>query len=105
MGSIARDKAGNIALGYSVSSGAVRPSLRFTGRAPGDTAGTMQAETDMFDGTGSQQRGLNRWGDYSNISLDPVDGCTLWYTNEYLKANGTFNWSTWIASFKMAGCQ
>jgi len=34
-----------------------------------------------------------------------VDGCTLWYTNEYLKTNGTFNWSTWIGSFRMAGCQ
>ncbi len=105
MGSIARDKAGNIAMGYSVSSGTVFPSIRFTGRISTDTLNTMEAETPVLAGNGAQGRGLNRWGDYSNMSLDPVDGCTLWYTTEYLKTNGTFNWSTWINSFKMAGCQ
>jgi hypothetical protein len=34
----------------------------------------------------------------------PVDDCTFWYTTEYLKASGTFNWSTWNTSFKMPGC-
>jgi hypothetical protein len=48
---------------------------------------------------------LNRWGDYSSMNIDPVDDCTFWYTNEYLLNNGTFNWSTRIASFKLAGCQ
>ena len=38
------------------------------------------------------------------MSIDPVDDCTFWYTNEYLKANGTFNWSTRIASFKFPSC-
>ena len=37
--------------------------------------------------------------------LDPVDDCTFWYTNEYLKASGTFNWSTRIAAFKFPACQ
>src|SRR5207253_3333275 len=45
-----------------------------------------------------------RWGDYSAMTVDPVDDCTFWYTTEYLKANGTFNWSTRIVSFKLAGC-
>ena len=39
------------------------------------------------------------------MTVDPVDDCTLWFTSEYLKANGTFNWSTQVASFKLAGCQ
>jgi len=39
------------------------------------------------------------------MTVDPVDDCTFWYTSEYLKANGTFNWSTWITSFKFPGCQ
>src|SRR5262249_14485275 len=30
--------------------------------------------------------------------------CTFWYTNEYLKTTGSFNWSTRIGSFKFAGC-
>jgi hypothetical protein len=37
------------------------------------------------------------------MALDPVDDCTFWFTSEYLPANGTFNWSTRIASFKIAG--
>jgi hypothetical protein len=104
MGSIAMDQSGNIALGYSVSSGSINPGLRFTGRVPTDTLGTMEAESTIKTGTGSQLSNLNRWGDYSSMSVDPVDDCTFWYTNEYLKANGTFNWSTWIASFKFSGC-
>jgi hypothetical protein len=104
MGSIATDKQGNMAMGYSVSSGSMHPSIRFTGRLAIDALNTMQAETSIIEGTGSQLRSLNRWGDYSSMSIDPVDDCTFWYTTEYLKANGTFNWSTRIASFKFDGC-
>ena len=105
MGSIAMDKVGDIALGYSASSGNVSPSIRYTGRAPSDAPGMMQAENPILVGTGSQLSNLSRWGDYSAMTVDPVDDCTFWYTTEYLKANGTFNWSTRIASFKFPGCQ
>jgi hypothetical protein len=105
MGSIAQDKQGNIALGYSASSGTVKPSIRYTGRLATDPLGTMQAETIIQAGGGSQLANLSRWGDYSAMTVDPVDDCTFWYTNEYLKAKGTFNWSTRIASFKFPGCQ
>jgi hypothetical protein len=104
MGSIAMDKMGNMALGYSVSSASMHPSIRYTGRMAGDTRGTMQAENTIINGTGSQLRNLSRWGDYSAMTVDPVDDCTFWYTTEYLKANGTFNWSTRIASFKFPDC-
>jgi hypothetical protein len=104
MGSAAMDHVGNMAVGYSVSSTAINPGIRFTGRAPSDPLGTLGTELTIQDGTGSQLANLNRWGDYSSISVDPVDDCTLWYTTEYLKANGTFNWSTRIANFKFAGC-
>jgi len=105
MGSIAMDKQGNMALGYSVSSSTLHPAIRYTGRLATDAAGTMQAETSLIEGTGSQLANLNRWGDYSAMTVDPVDDCTFWYTTEYLKASGTFNWSTRIASFKFSGCQ
>lgn len=105
MGSIAMDKAGNIALGYSVSSGGLYPGIRYTGRNATDPLNVMQAENVLYNGGGSQLRFLSRWGDYSAIALDPVDDCTFWYTNEYLKSSGTFNWSTRIASFKFPGCQ
>jgi hypothetical protein len=105
MGSIAMDKQGNIALGYSASSGSVYPSIRYTGRLVTDALGTMQTENILLAGGGSQTGTLHRWGDYSAMTVDPVDDCTFWYTNEYLKANGSFNWSTRIASFKFPGCQ
>jgi len=105
MGSIAMDKVGDIAVGYSASSSSVFPSIRYTGRVPTDPLGTLQTENTIINGNGSQLPTLNRWGDYSAMSVDPVDDCTLWYTTEYLKASGTFNWSTRIASFKFPGCQ
>jgi hypothetical protein len=93
-----------MALGYSISSGSMFPSIRYTGRLATDTLNTMQAEASMQNGGGSQRQ-LDRWGDYGAMSIDPVDDCTFWYTTEYLKATGSFNWSTRLASFKFAGCQ
>jgi hypothetical protein len=104
MGSMAMDKVGNIGLGYSKSSSSVFPSVFFTGRQPADAAGTMSTETSIFGGSGSQLRNLSRWGDYSSLSVDPVDDCTMWYTTEYLKQNGTFNWSTRIGKWKFSTC-
>lgn len=105
MGSMAQDKQGNMAMGYSVSGTGLFPGIRYTGRAAADTLGTMQTETAIFDGTGSQSgSNLSRWGDYSSMTVDPVDDCTFWYTTEYLKTTGAFNWSTRIASFKFPGC-
>jgi len=104
MGSMAMDHVGNIALGYSVSSSSMNPAIRYTGRVPSDPLGTLEGETSIIEGTGSQTAGLSRWGDYSGMSVDPVDDCTFWYTTEYLKTDGTFNWSTRIASFKFPSC-
>jgi len=104
MGSIAMDKVGDIAVGYSVSSSQINPAIRFAVRVPTDPTGTLEPETNIIVGTGSQLHSLNRWGDYSSMAIDPVDDCTFWYTTEYLKSSGTFNWSTRLASFKISGC-
>ena len=104
MGSIAMDKLGDIGLGYSVSSSTVYPGLRYTGRLAADPLGTMpQGEGTFYTGVGVQS-GVSRWGDYSNMSIDPSDNCTFWFTSEY-NNNGGFNWSTRIGTFKFAGCQ
>jgi len=105
MGSIAMDKLGDIAVGYSASSSTIHPGIRYTGRVPTDPRGTLQGENTILNGGGSQLANLSRWGDYSSMTVDPADDCTFWYTTEYLKTNGTFNWSTQIASFKFPGCQ
>ena len=104
MGSAAMDRFGNLALGYSASSSSLFPSIRITGRVPGDLPGTLDIEQQLKAGAGSQLSNLSRWGDYSALTVDPVDDCTFWYTTEYLKASGTFNWSTQIANFKLPNC-
>jgi hypothetical protein len=104
MGSAAMDQAGDIAVGYSASSSSVHPALRYTGRVPTDALGTMRAETSMFEGSGSQTGGLSRWGDYSALRIDPSDDCTFWYTNQYLPSDGSFNWATFVGSFKFSNC-
>lgn len=104
MPSIAQDEKGDIALGYSESSSGLFPQIDYTGRQPSDTLGTMETEATIQNGSGSQLPNLSRWGDYSNMSVDPSDDCTFWYTTEFLKNSGTFNWSTQIASFIFPGC-
>ena len=38
------------------------------------------------------------------MQVDPVDDCTFWYTQEYIKTTGSFNWNTRIANFKFTNC-
>ena len=105
MGSIAQDQDGNIALGYSAASGSLFPSVRYTSRMAGDTAGTMPGgEVVCQPGTGAQTGSSNRWGDYSSMSVDPTDDCTFWYTQEYYETTGSFDFNTRICSFKFADC-
>jgi len=104
MGSIAMDQAGDMAMGYSTSSSSSNPSIAFTGRLATDPSSTMQSETVIVNGTGSQTGNLSRWGDYSAIQVDPSDDCTFWYTTEYIKTTGSFNWNTRIANFKFPSC-
>ena len=105
MGSIAMDQAGGIGLGFSVSSSSLKPQVHYTGRLASDPAGQMsQGEGTIVNGAGAQTGNLSRWGDYSSMSVDPVDGCTFWYADEYLPANGSFNWRTRIGTFKLPGC-
>ena len=105
MGSIAMDKVGNIAVGYSASSSSIHPAIRITGRVPTDPAGMLEAESTIIAGGGSQTLTVSRWGDYTSMSVDPADDCTFWYTDQYLKANGRFAWSTRIAAMKFSTCQ
>jgi len=104
MGSAAMDQAGDLAIGYSASSSSIHPAVRYSGRVPGDPLGTLESEASIIEGAGSQTNGLHRWGDYSSLRIDPSDDCTFWYINEYLKADGAFNWSTRIGSFKFSSC-
>jgi hypothetical protein len=102
MGSIAMDKMGNIALGFSAASSTVFPSVRYVGRMVTDPLGLMprggppDGDFTLVTGEGSQFD--TRWGDYSSMSIDPVDECTFWYTQEYIGADS--NWKTRIGAFR-----
>jgi hypothetical protein len=101
MGSAAMDKQGDIALGYSVSSSQLYPSIRYVGRLAGEPLGIMSlAEGSIFEGSFAQTWGA-RWGDYSALQVDPVDDCTFWYTTEYAGRSGP---GTRIAAFRLPGC-
>ncbi len=105
MGSAAMDQSGNLAVGFSASSSSINPQIRYAGRLVNDPINTLaQGEAHLYDGTGSQTSGLQRWGDYSALTVDPVDDCTFWYTQEYIPSNGTYNWKTRIGSFKFSQC-
>ncbi len=102
MGSIAADGDGDIAIGYSVSSSAMYPAIRYAGRLAGETPNLLpQNEAQLFQGPGSQT-GSNRWGDYSMLTIDPTDDCTFWYTQEY--ATSGSSWRTRIGSFRFPSC-
>ncbi len=104
MGSIAADREGNIAIGYSVSSSSMFPAIRYAGRLAGETPNRLtQNEALLVQGTGSQQGGYSRWGDYSAMTVDPTDDCTFWYTTEYYLTTGR-NWQTRIGAFKFPSC-
>ena len=104
IGSIAMDKKGNIALGFNVSDATVFPSLHYAGRRPSDPLGTFPVELSLIEGNGVQLRD-NVYGDYSQMSIDPVDDCTFWYTGTYYPATGLPNdWHTRIGSFRFADC-
>ncbi len=103
MPSIAVNKNGDMAIGYSISSSTSYPAIGYAGRLAGDPLNTLgQTEAILIAGTGAQTS-YNRWGDYASMSVDPVDDCTFWFTTEYMAATGT-NWQTRIGSFKLPGC-
>ena len=110
MGSIAQDRKGNMALGYSVVNGVdVYPGIRYTGRLFGDALGQMtQGEGTIINGSGVQTTLNSRWGDYTAMTIDPSDDCTFYYVNEYYTAAGQASslagWQTRIGKFKYPSC-
>ena len=105
MGSIAMDKNGNIALGYSISNKSIYPSIRYAGRLASDPLDNIsQGEQTLIAGSGSQTSSSSRWGDYSMLAVDPLDDCTFWYTNEYYPATSSYSWYTRIGSFVFPTC-
>ncbi len=104
MPSLAVDKYGNMAVGYSASGSQISPQIRYAGRLSSDPANTLaRGEAIMVAGGGSQSGGYHRWGDYSAMTVDPADDCTFWYTNEYYTLTGKY-WKTALGYFRFPAC-
>lgn len=93
-GSIGIDKNGNIGLGFTVLNDSpetpIYPSLRYTGRYAGDPLGVMTLqEESIVEGTSPDPS--NRYGDYSHMSIDPVDQETFWFIGEYFGMGSRLN--------------
>ncbi len=105
MPSITQDQNANAAVGYSISSASTHPGIR----ASWWNLATQSSPTEinLFTGTADQENTYH-WGDYTDITVDPVDGCTFWYVNEYFTTNqigtGKPVWQTRIANFAAPGC-
>lgn len=100
MGTVSMDGDGNVLLAYNVSSTSVFPSIRYTGRLASDPMGVMtQDEQTLVAGGGSNN--FNRYGDYSQMGVDPADDCTFWFTAEY---NPTSSSDTRIGAVRFNGC-
>jgi len=102
--SIARDKAGDILVGYTVSGADIYPEIAVAGRTLSDPLGTLGPEQVVFSGTAPQNSVYHSWGDYSSMALDAADGCTFWYVGMYYTIPSISQWSTRIASAKFPNC-
>jgi hypothetical protein len=105
LGSIAMDRAGNIAVGFNAMSKNDFSSVYVAGRKPSDPLGSMFGPLRLALGSGVQFNSYKRWGDYSSMTVDPKDDCTFWYTQEYYVSTGSFNWATRVGAFKFDNCK
>jgi hypothetical protein len=105
MPSIAQDHSGNAAVGYSVSGASAHPGIRESSWSL--TTNRQPVEVTIQKGAGDEEN-TQKWGDYTSMTVDPVDDCTFWYVDEYFSANqvgNSINWDTKIAKFKLSTCQ
>lgn len=100
LGNLAMDAQGNIAMAYSFTGTNNYPGIRYTGRFKGDPLGEMTVpELTAIEGIAAQTAG-GRYGDYSQMCMDPSDDMTFWFTGEYIGAGGSrrtriFSFSSW----------
>jgi hypothetical protein len=102
MPSPAVDCDGNIGIGYSFGGTPHFPGQRFAGRLADDPPGLLTLrEVVLADGEAAQTS-TNRWQDYTQTAVDPVDDRTIWYVGDYLK-KGASNYSSRIGAFRLGG--
>lgn len=105
MPSIAQDVSANAAVGYSVSSATEHPSIAASYWNLGTQ--TSPTEISLYSGSADEENSYH-WGTYSAMTVDPTNGCTFWYVNEYYTQNQTGSdkpmWQTRISNFSLPTC-
>ena len=64
-------------------------------------------ESVLVEGEGADASGRDvrqRWEDYTQTAVDPVDDCTIWYVGDYVKKGAT-TYSSKIGAFRLPGCR
>lgn len=99
--SIAVNKNSSVLLGYSRFSANQYASGNYAYRTTADPANTLRNDTVLKAGEASYFKtfggGSNRWGDYTESTVDPTNDADMWTIQEYaaLPSAGTDRWGTW----------
>jgi hypothetical protein len=91
--SVAMSGQGHMALGSSRAGTANFAEIAVTGRLSGDALGTLQAPTLAQSSTFAYNLAIEatqRWGDYSQVVVDPNDDMTFWTFQEYCSATNVW---------------
>lgn len=97
----------DVFIGFDVFSETQYASAAYAYKSHYDEANTMREYYQFKDGLGPYYKtfgsGRNRWGDYSNTSVDPVNDLDFWTIQEYAEDNSQGSkWGTWWAYMRPA---
>jgi hypothetical protein len=91
--SVAVNSAGDAKFGFSASAQSIFAGAFVAGLKAGEMvlqpSLTVHAGEDFYIRTFNADPPENRWGDYSGISVDPVNDDVFWVFNEYAGERGT----------------
>ena len=105
MPSIAQDSEGNAAVGYNVSGSSTHPGIKTSWWNLINQSGPK--ELRVYKGGGDEEDS-GHWGDYTSMTVDPIDGCTFWYVTQYFAHNEVgrpITWNTRLGKFKISTCR
>lgn len=87
---------GHMAIGCSAAGATQFANAATVGRLSTDSLGTLEtpvlytSSSTSYNPPGGIQGGIQRWGDYSYTSLDPLDNMTLWTIQEWCNATDSY---------------
>ena len=102
MPSAAMNAAGDIGIGYLISSEDTYVSTAVAGQTAVDSgSGQLNSEEVICASGSGVQLNVARSGDYSSTSVDPIDD-SFWHTNEVFTQTGSYQWNTYVCEFAVA---